>query len=97
MKDIPITLPNGAVGYASADDVSAAVWQLLVDPAADESTSAGRDGGARRALNEDYVQSIVQAIVDRAAARGIVARQTGVVRDAPPGGVPRKDAEAAGA
>ena len=74
MKDIPITLPSGAPGHASADDVSAAVWQLLVDPATDETTAAGRDEGARRALNEGYFRSIVQAIVDRAAARGIVAR-----------------------
>jgi hypothetical protein len=73
MKDIPVTLPSGAPGYASADDVSAAVSQLLVDPAADQSTAAGRDEGARRALNEGYFRSIVQAIVNRAAAHGIVA------------------------
>jgi hypothetical protein len=73
-RNIRRTRPSGAPGYASAGDVSAAVWQLLVDQVPDESTAAGRDEAARRGLDEGYFRSIVQAIVDRAAARGIVAR-----------------------
>jgi hypothetical protein len=56
------------------EDVAAAIRHLLADPGTDHGTAAGRDEGARLALNEDFFRAIVQAVVDRAAARGIVAR-----------------------
>ena len=74
MNAVQITLPSGAPGYASMDDVGAAIEHLLAAPVAAADTPAGRDEGARVALNEDYFRAILQAVVDRAAARGIVAR-----------------------
>jgi hypothetical protein len=74
MNTLPVTFPSGATGYASLEDVAAAVRHLLLDEIPNLSSPGGRDECARDALNEDYYRSIIQSIVDRATERGIVAR-----------------------
>jgi hypothetical protein len=73
MRTLPVTFPSGAAGYASMEDVAAAVRCLLIDEVADRSNGNGRDGACRTGLNADYDRAIIQTIVDRAAERGIVA------------------------
>ena len=74
MSSVPVTLPSGGSGYASMEDVTAAVRSLLIDEVADSSNGDGRDRACRAALAADYYRAIIQTIVDRAAEQGIVAQ-----------------------
>ncbi len=74
MNTLPITFPSGTTGFASPEDVAAAVRHLLMDQVTDQSTAEGRDEGSREAINLDYYRAIIQTIVERATQRGIIAR-----------------------
>jgi hypothetical protein len=74
MKTLPVTFPIGSTGFASSEDVAAAVRYLLMDHVTDRSTSECRDEGSREAINLDCDRAIIPTIVERATEREIVAQ-----------------------